>query len=227
MTAPCELLEWDTQFFGRRIARATARTLTPPELEAVDRWCAEHRVDCLYWLSKDEVMVDGFVKVDERVTMEAATGGDGAAGVRPWRPEDLAALKAIAASAHRDTRFYHDGRFPKEQCDALYATWIERSCQGWAEAVFVAEAQGRAAGYISCHSGREGKIGLVGVGEAARGRGLGGALVRGALRWFADGGMARASVVTQGRNDGAKRLYEKCGFKVRTVEHWYHRWFSR
>lgn len=230
MTAPCELLPWDTEFFGRRIARVTTPRLTPESAEAVERWCRENGVECLYYLAEGDAatvnaaLERGFRQVDVRVTLEAATGGERPAGVRPWRPDDLPALKAIARVSHVATRFYHDGNFPREKCDALYETWIERSCGGWADAVLVADHEGRAAGYLSCHG--EGKIGLVGVAASARGRGLGSALVRASLRWFADAGLSRASVVTQGRNEGGRRLYEKCGFKTRSAQIWFHRWFA-
>ena len=61
----------------------------------------------------------------------------------------------------------------------------------------------------------------------SRGRGGGSALVQGALAWFADRGVTQVLVVTQGRNVGAQRLYQKAGFLTRKVELWYHRWFDR
>ena len=35
-------------------------------------------------------------------------------------------LRELAARSHRGTRFYFDGGFPTERCDALYEAWIER-----------------------------------------------------------------------------------------------------
>jgi dTDP-4-amino-4,6-dideoxy-D-galactose acyltransferase len=69
-----------------------------------------------------------------------------------------------------------------------------------------------------------GSIGLVGVAEAARGRGLGGRLVAAALGWFAGQGVERVEVVTQGRNVAAQRLYQAHGFRTRRVEVSFHRW---
>ena len=111
----------------------------------------------------------------------------------------------------------------------MYETWTEKSCHGYADAVLVAEMNGQAAGYISCHllDGAEGNIGLVGIGAEWRGMGLGTALVNTGLRWFADQGVTRATVVTQGRNWQAQRLFQRSGFMTRTVQLWYHRWFTR
>ena len=59
-----------------------------------------------------------------------------------------------------------------------------------------------------------------------QGRGLGQQLVTSALRAFRERGMRVATVVTQGRNIRSQRLYQKCGFVIRSVELWYHRWFA-
>jgi len=109
----------------------------------------------------------------------------------------------------------------------LYETWIEKSCKGYADAVLVAELQGWPVGYISCHllDQAEGQIGLFGVSADFQGKGLGQKLVNESLRWFAEQGMRQVTVVTQGRNCRAQRLYQRCGFLTRSVQLWYHRWF--
>jgi dTDP-4-amino-4,6-dideoxy-D-galactose acyltransferase len=56
--------------------------------------------------------------------------------------------------------------------------------------------------------------------------GVGRALVVNAIRWFSGQGVDSVSVVTQGRNVRAQRLYQRCGFTTRSVELWFHRWFS-
>jgi hypothetical protein len=39
-------------------------------------------------------------------------------------------------------------------------------------------------------------------------------------------GVKRVSVITQGRNYGAQRLYQQAGFLPDKMEIYYHRWFS-
>ena len=125
----------------------------------------------------------------------------------------------IARRSHRDSRFYHDPAFDRVRCDELYATWIRRSCQGWADTVLVATDHGQPAGYLT----RKGNsIGLVAVADRARGRGLGTQLVQAAQRYFYSSGAAYAEVVTQGRNQAARELYLRCGFRVVNAQHWYH-----
>ena len=205
-------------------------------------WCADEAIDCLYFLADadDAATVSlaerhQFALVDLRVTLASTVTEGGPAcreldehGVRPAREADIPALRAIARVSHRDSRFYFDGHFPESRCDALYETWIENSCRGYADAVLVAEVAAQPAGYISCHltEAGVGQIGLVGVGERAQGRGLGRALVLAALGWFARHHAGEVSVVTQGRNVRAQRLYQRCGFVTQSVQLWYHRWFD-
>ena len=51
-----------------------------------------------------------------------------------------------------------------------------------------------------------------------RDRGIGWALVAESLRWFAVHGARQVSVVTQGRNVQAQRLYQHCGFLTRSMQ---------
>ena len=64
------------------------------------------------------------------------------------------------------------------------------------------------------------------MARQARGQGLGGTLVAGAVSWFAGEGLATVSVVTQARNVTSQRLYQRCGFVTRSVQLYYHKWYS-
>jgi dTDP-4-amino-4,6-dideoxy-D-galactose acyltransferase len=234
----CQLLDWDSAFFGFRIARLRQSELTPPILSDVFDWCDREEVRCLYFLvsadsSKTIILAEavGFRMADVRKTLALELTDDVGltTSVRPFRESDLPSLRAIAAQSHRDSRFYNDPGFPEKRCDELYQTWIERSCYGYADRVLVAEHDLRPAGYVSCHLDPQGlgNIGLLAVAGWSRGLGLGGQLIAGALLFFAESGCRRVTVVTQGRNHPAQRLYEKSGFRSATVELWYHRWFDR
>jgi dTDP-4-amino-4,6-dideoxy-D-galactose acyltransferase len=238
----CQYLDWDSDFFGFRIARITVNRLSQKAVERIMMWCDSSSIDCVYFLADadDEGTVrlaedNQFRFVDIRVTLEKQLDGIPVVGdrdiegvMRLCRPDDLPALRAIARVSHRDSRFYYDPSFPASLCDALYETWIEKSCNGYADAVLVAEIEGRPIGYLSCHllDQTEGQIGLFGVGADSQGQGLGQKLLNGSLCWFAEQGVRQVRVVTQGRNCKAQRLYQRCGFLTRSVQLWYHRWFS-
>jgi dTDP-4-amino-4,6-dideoxy-D-galactose acyltransferase len=132
----------------------------------------------------------------------------------------------MARKNHADSRFFFDPGFPREACEALYETWLRRSCEGYADAVFVVDLDDRPAGYVTCHAGRDetpGRIGLLGVGAAARGRGVGDGLLTAALDWLSERSR-EVTVVTQGRNLAAQGLYHRHGFKPQSLELWYHWW---
>ena len=249
MSAPslCRLLDWDSEFFGRKIASTNVVALGPVEVEAVLAWCRAQAIDCLYHLSdatdlatlraieqREFRLVDIRVTLDRKLDPPRALANapqhapTAASSIRRARPSDVAILRAIASKSYTDSRFYADSNFDRARCDELYATWIEKSCGGWAEAVWVAENAGIPAGFVTCHAReqRRGEIGLLGIGEEARGRGLGRYLIERALDWFTEAGLARVTVVTQGKNVAAQRLYQSCGFRSAKVELWHHRWFT-
>jgi dTDP-4-amino-4,6-dideoxy-D-galactose acyltransferase len=235
---PARFLEWDSTFFARRIAAVLNAPLQATEVPEVLAWCRADRIECLYVLTDaDDVPTlhaleaAGGRNVDIRLTFDCnPTKASHAAGksIRPRRESDVGALRAIAAASHVNSRFYADGHFPRARCNELYATWVEKSCRGWAEEVFVADVGGQPSGYLSCHvrAGGRGEIGIVGVATEAQGRGLGRELVATALWWFAERGIERVTVVTQGRNIVAQRLYQSMGFRSAQVQLWHHLWFD-
>jgi ribosomal protein S18 acetylase RimI-like enzyme len=240
-SSPCQFLDWDSNFFGFKIARVTRTRLDSQTMQAVLRWCDSHQIDCLYFLADatDDHTIglaeeSKFHFVDIRATFERQPLGlipqraENSFKIRLNTADDIAALRAVARVCYGDTRFYYDSRFPVHLADALYETWIEKSCRGDADCVLVAEIGRQVVGYISCHllDLSSGQIGLVGVRPDCSGMGLGQMMVNEALRWFAERSLTRVRVVTQGRNCQAQRLYERCGFLVQGLQLWYHRWFS-
>lgn len=235
-------LEWDSEFFSLRIATVKVARIDLEIMKSVCGWCAENRIECLYYLADpsdtDSIRLaeaHGFNLVDIRITLEMAI----ISSPRDWvsespvirlsRKDDIPPLRTMAAENHRDSRFYRDGRFPVDRCDELYATWIEKSCSGYADAVLVADKGDGAVGYTSCHlkSDGTGNIGLVGVNSRCQGKGFGQLLISEALSWFSAQGVSRVTVVTQGINTGAQRLYQKNGFITKAVEPWYHLWLNQ
>lgn len=246
---PCQVLAWDSEFWGFAIAKVTGGRLDAALAGEIDRWCSEQSIRCLYFLasSDDPVTVsvaeaEGFRFVDVRMTFVLNDPGRARSlepdevlarsnwQVRLAQAEDVELLAGLARSLYTDSRFYHDGNFPRERCDLLYQTWIRKSCAGWADAVLVAERSGERAGYLTCHieKGRQaGRVGLVGVAATARGQGVGQGLVRSALTWFRSRDVHFVRVVTQGRNVAAQRLYQTCGFVTESLGLWYHKWYPQ
>jgi dTDP-4-amino-4,6-dideoxy-D-galactose acyltransferase len=243
--APCELLPWDTEFFGCRIARVCGDGLREEQAVRMDDWCRSNRVRGLYFLARADdpptiqtAEQHGFGLVDIRVTFEHRLmnlcGPDSPAPpagtcLRPVQPNDLPGLQAMARTGHGDTRFFSDSNFPRHRAEELYSTWITLETQGRAAIVLVAASPANQPwGYISCHldmARREGQIGLVGVSSEVRGMGIGKSLVMAALDWYRGQAINRVNVVTQGKNRAAQRLYQQCGFLALDLQLWYHKWY--
>ena len=231
----CRLLEWDSQFFGRRIARHEQNRLNNQSLDQALSWCKEQGIECLYFLcDSDEdasvVLAEsvGFHLVDIRLELnwKSEPSKLPTAAVREFRETDLAELQQIASEVYDNTRFSMDKHFPADRVADLYQEWLTGSCQNPAHKVFVA-AVDEVAGFITCQfdTPEIGRIGLLGISAAAQGMGYGQQLVQTAQHFFCSAGCSEVRVVTQGRNIAAQRLYQASGFRTYKVSLWYHKWF--
>src|SRR6266496_86448 len=167
MNTLCELLDWDTRFFGFRVARVAGHTLDEATAQEVLSWCESEKVDCLYFLAdanSEETIAaaerHGFGLKDVRLTYQRRLEPSLAdvvpvlpAGVRirPARPDESPALEAITEGSFTDSRFYYDRRFPRSVVDEMYRVWVRQSVAGQADVVLVLENQGRPCGFITCH----------------------------------------------------------------------------
>lgn len=232
-------LPWDSNHFGISIGRLLPYSVSEAELSTALRAVEEAGIRCLYWLSDStdsqiEVALGaGFKMVDIRVELEVQVGSgvpsrNDQATIRVAGESDLAPLKLLASRSHRNTRFYSDRGFPTDRADALYAAWIERSFQDPSQVILVSGPTGQPDGYIAfgISEAGTGAIGLIAVDESHRGHGLGSALVSAALARLAGLGAKQVTVVTQGSNEAAQRLYTKLGFSERDRSIWFHRWFG-
>jgi len=143
-----------------------------------------------------------------------------------------AELYELAISAGAYSRFRLDPHFSRQQFEAMYRVWIERSVsQEMADAVLVAtagcggESDERLAGMVTvATSVGVGKIGLIAVSASSRGKGVGSSLLLAAHQWMQERGARQARVVTQLDNPAACRLYERGGYSLSALEHIHHFW---
>lgn len=241
-TDPCKFLQWDSDFFGRRIARVNGSKLTTKIIEEILAWCEDTHIECLYFLADSDnrqtVQIaeqQDFKLVDIRVTMQ--TQIDQAAyrsiessetAIRQVVSSDIEELKSIASNNHTQSRFFYDPCFHHNMSRKLYEAWIEESCKDYADTVLVYGQNDAALGYLTCHlnsGSRESHIGLLGIRSDSQGQGIGRSLVNAGLDWFAQHKQEIVEVVTQGRNINAQRLYQRCGFFTTSQQLWYHKWF--
>ena len=139
-------------------------------------------------------------------------------GTRLFESKDLPEVLEIGRTAFIFDRFHADPALSPEVANNVNESWTRNCCLGIAaDAVVVAEVEGRIASYVACGADRQalnGTIVLVATGEWARGRGAAHRASLAALHWFASRGMKSVEVGTQLRNIPAARLYENLGFRM-------------
>jgi dTDP-4-amino-4,6-dideoxy-D-galactose acyltransferase len=236
-------LDWDTHTFGFEIGRLTGNTQASDESD----WAAvldEARLagfrlvygegDPTYRFSDDFLAEFG----GTRVAVAVVYGGDvptplaerSNVAIRELPPDAPcdADLVQLSLAAGKHSRFCVDPRFPRAGFETLYRQWIERSVRREiAGVVFVATEEGRTTGMVTADvCGETGRIGLIAVDSASRGRGVGRGLMLAATHWMADRGATRLEVGTQRENTQACAFYEAFGLREISVRASYHFWLN-
>jgi dTDP-4-amino-4,6-dideoxy-D-galactose acyltransferase len=231
-------LEWDTEQFGIPAARldlleasgsrADARAHNRELLTAVLDQCREGgirhlsaRVDTGDIATIPALEEAGFELIDGIQTFRLRIHGillPAAPGTRLFEPRDLPEVLEIGRTAFTFDRFHADPALPPVVADRVNESWTRNCCLGSAaDAVVVAQEEGRVASYVTCQADRQARNGiiiLVATAEWARGRGAARRASSAALHWFADRGTETVEVGTQLRNIPAARLYEGLGFRM-------------
>ncbi|MBB6098867.1 RimJ/RimL family protein N-acetyltransferase [Deinobacterium chartae] len=137
--------------------------------------------------------------------------------LRPAVPDDAPALLCLQLQLDRETRFMLLEEGERSSDPAGLRARLENP--GPTSCFWLAEQQGEPIGYLALfgHSARrqrhEAYI-VVGVLQAASGRGVGSALFQAAERWARERGLGRLELTVMVHNRAAVALYHKMGFVV-------------
>jgi ribosomal protein S18 acetylase RimI-like enzyme len=149
--------------------------------------------------------------------------------IRRAEPRDADALGRLGAMLMRTHYDFDPQRFlaPMEGSERGYASFLAGLLDSPDDCIFVAEDEGRIAGYVFAAleplswkelRGPAGFIHDVVVFEEARGSGIGTQLIGAALEWLRDRGAPRAVLWTAAANAGAQRLFHRLGFRDTAIE---------
>ena len=166
---------------------------------------------------------NGFKAIETLVTLRRDLSDKPAAQVDDATPADHDAIVAIARRAFTMDRLHRDGRVPADAADAVREQWIRNDLEGRADASLIVRDGSAVAGFILCLlDGGEAVIDLIAVDVARQKKGIGRALVAGAVAHYA--GRARAMRVgTQADNEASLKMYRAVGFAEATRQvtlHW-------
>lgn len=234
-------LVWDSDFFGINIGYVSCLRLTPNIEQRVKDFIRKEKIDMLEYLcnchDKKSVMTaekNGYSFVDIRLTFEkqlretkSVVIPDGYS-VRKATNDDISKLKKIASNIYKLSRYYYDANFDQVKVSEFYANWIEKAVLGtFDHYTYVLCQGGEPIGFCSVREQRKNaaSIGLFGMSADYAGKGLAQVLLAVTLQKLKENGIDYVEVVTQGRNYGAQRLYQRAGFVTKSTELWYHKWF--
>ena len=145
------------------------------------------------------------------------------------RTEELAMIRPLLVDLHiHEQPHYTDHpQLTRAQIDATLDD-VQGTFEGENVVFAVRDGPGGLAGFcwvvlFDPGTGLEGEVAEVYVGEEHRGRGVGEALVRRAVRLFEERGVTLGYVWTRPENDAATRLYRSVGFEPtrQLVMTWY------
>jgi len=245
IAADLEHRAWDTQHFGCPVASIRPSNLEPQTVERVLRQAHQQGYQLVYWGSFREYPENsallreyGGTLVDRKTTYckplvsRSGKARHGNYNLVEWDPADSSPeLIELGIAAGQWSRFGADPRIPREKFRSLYEIWMQRSlARELSDMVLVVQEPG-----LPCPLGMitisvkqdKGQIGLISVSEQQRGRGIGRILMDAADQWMIDHGAHSAQVVTQLHNVAACRLYEQAGYKVESIEYYYHFWLPK
>ena len=240
-SAPCELLQWDSDFFGFPVARVRGSELDRDSAAAVDAWCTERGVRCVYLLldaddneSARAADANGYELVDVRLTLRHDLDGlpeaDPEASIRQAEPRDISRSQRARRPEPPRQPLLRDGGFSRERCDALYARWVADAGRDPDRWVGVREVAGTAVGYQVVRppgEDRDRGDGDPGRGRVAPARGHRPESPPAGLRWGRSVGAVAVETATQERNGVSYETHLALGFSCTRREAWRHKWFAR
>ena len=149
--------------------------------------------------------------------------------IRRAEPRDTDALGRLGAALMRTHYDFDRQRFlePHQGSEQGYGHFLRSQLDDDDCAVFVADMDGRVAGYVYAAveplswKDLRGECGFIHdllVDPAERGAGVGRALLEQAIAWLRERGMPRVVLSTAAQNIGAQRLFSQRGFRSTMIE---------
>lgn len=233
-------LNWDSNFWGFEIAYLSSRHLSDSILYRINQFIINNEVrhiqylcDCHDRKSVDLAEKNGFKFKDIRLTYKknlALEGNIQTSGEIKFYKANIShiqTLRELSKDIYKDSRYYFDQKFDQNKIIEFYMLWVEKAVKGeYDDECYIIKINNEILGFCTIrYEGADiAHIGLIGVSKDHTGKGLGRKLIDLIFLEMKNKGIIYIYVVTQGRNYGAQRLYQKTGFLSHSTEIWYHKW---
>lgn len=243
-------LLWDSHHFEISIGQIISQELNDSELGAALSFAKAEGFHLVYWATEAErdlpptllVNFSGLL-VDSKVTFQkklmpvpipdSVKKLSNTLKVIEY-PQSSATeqLLCLAVQSGNHSRFNIDHNIPKDKFESMFHIWINRSvAHELADVVFVAVHPSNIDRYLgvitaSLNHGI-GKIGLLSVSHAYQGKGVGSLLMHAVHQWMHSHDINETVVVTQRDNIAACKLYVRLGYRLESLQYFYHFWVQR
>jgi dTDP-4-amino-4,6-dideoxy-D-galactose acyltransferase len=236
----CNILEWDSQFFGYKIGAIHTQNLKLDELDKIIRELKEQDYRLAYcFANPDDEISNSSLKsvsrllVDQKVTfsigIDEVNNFTRCTYIKPFNLKFATEkLKSLALQSGIYSRYRIDPNFTNNEFEKLYIEWIEKSVKKViAKEVLVYYENEDEKGLITLGlKNNIGSIGLLVVDEKERGKSIGKKLVQEALLYFKENKIDIVEVVTQLDNKSACGFYKSMGFETKSIVNIYHLWIN-
>lgn len=226
-------LEWDSNFFNKKIGYIDGFNATDNQISEEANRMMQEGAQCIYLFTRRAVNLPNdkafladkkqIYILDKPKSAELDQSIFISNPMYKGNPSDLYDL-AIQSGEH--SRYRVDPHFSEEEFISLYKKWIDNSInEGFADYVLVAldpEPQG----FITAKIKKDIiSIGLFATDSEYRGKGIGTRLIQEIINEAACRGL-KVEVVTQADNTTACKFYESRGFRKADEQYVYHIWKS-
>lgn len=231
-----EHLQWDSVFFGYKVARVIFDENGLWKYDYLIDEIKETNVRLTYIYSppsarelNERIVSAGGILVDKKTifiknTEKHSTFYNQISEWQKSKPNQK--LIKLALNAGIFSRFFLDNNFSNNEYERLYTKWLFKSVSGeLALRTIIARNESEITGFITLgKNNMRADIGLVSVDPVYRGKGIGSDLVKYADNLSLNMGFDQIGVVTQLDNVNACKLYTNCGFKIESITDVYHLW---
>jgi dTDP-4-amino-4,6-dideoxy-D-galactose acyltransferase len=241
-TNKVKYLDWDSEFFGFSIGRIYANAISAANLEEILENAVENNIKFveLFCDNSDKESIysserSGFRLADLKITLIKKLDGETIENsalndliFKKADLEDANKLKTIGKGLFKHSRYYRYQKFDPAKVDSMFQTWIEKSISGEFddELYYLCNETDILAFCSLKYRENAASIGLMGIAESCRGKGLGSVLLDRIFHLLHKRKVTEVNVATQGENFNALHLYEKKRFYLSKITICYYKWME-
>lgn len=224
MKSSVKYLEWDSDFFNKKIGKITIDNEDDISLKEIINY------DLIYVFSQNGKLNLNLVDkkivylIDDLKNYSVDFNNLELFHVGKNNHHDLLDL---ALQSGELSRFKLDSNFKNEEYKKLYTEWIKKSIsKELATDIIIKKDNEKIIGFASLarKDNRLADIGLVAVDADYRGKGIAKEIIKNTIALAKKQGYKKIQVVTQLDNRPANLLYEKTGFEKNNLTYIYHIW---